>query len=172
MDPHSKTRTPKPAERGFTLIESLVAISVLILAITATLSVASKSISAAGIARDQVTAFYLAQEAVEYVRNTRDNNALGGANWLAGLASCVGANCSVDSPDNTVASCGTECPLLRLNSQGLYGYASGNETIFRRSVQLNEVVAGREATLDVVLRWKRGVLERTFTIREHIFNWK
>lgn len=75
-------------DRGFTLVESMVAISILSLAVTAPLLIAQKGIGSAIYSRDQITAFYLAQEAVEYVRNVRDTNRITGQWWLAQFSSC------------------------------------------------------------------------------------
>src|SRR3989344_1991357 len=94
------------ASRGFSLIESLVAIAILILAVTGTLTIASKSISISGQARDQITAAYLAEEGMEFIRNTRDNNVLAGASWVSGLSACIGGSgCTVDVSSSQVAPC-------------------------------------------------------------------
>ena len=61
---------------GFTILETLVAISILILAITAPLAIIAQALRSSYYARDQVTAYYLAQEAVEFLRNKRDNAGL------------------------------------------------------------------------------------------------
>lgn len=61
---------------GFTIVETLVAISILTIALTGPLSIVAQSLRASFYSRDQVTAYYLAQEAIEYIRNTRDNNSL------------------------------------------------------------------------------------------------
>ena len=59
--------------KGFTLIETMVAISILTLAIAGPMFVADRSIVAAQNARDQLVATYLAQEGIEHVRAMRDN---------------------------------------------------------------------------------------------------
>src|SRR3990167_9485995 len=83
-------------KRGFSLIETLVAVLLLATAITGPLTIASKSFLVATVAKDQVTAFYLAQDAVEYVRFARDSNKLSGSDWLSGsvvdLDNCVSTN--------------------------------------------------------------------------------
>lgn len=61
---------------GFTLIETLVAISILLIAITGPLGIVASSLKSSYFARDQITAFYLAQEGLEFVRNFRDTNSL------------------------------------------------------------------------------------------------
>ena len=63
---HQKT------SRGFTLIETLVAVSLLAVVIVAPMSLTTQSLSSAYYARDQMTAFHLAQEAIESVRSVRD----------------------------------------------------------------------------------------------------
>ena len=64
----------KKIDRSFTLIETLVAIAILVVSVMAPLAVASSSYFQARAARDQVVATYLAQEAVEMVRYVRDRN--------------------------------------------------------------------------------------------------
>ncbi|MDP2651914.1 MAG: prepilin-type N-terminal cleavage/methylation domain-containing protein, partial [bacterium] len=62
--------------RGFTLIETMVAITILTLAISGSFFTANSAIVAAETASDQLTASYLAQEGIEYVRLMRDNEYL------------------------------------------------------------------------------------------------
>ncbi len=81
------------AGRGFTIIETLVAISILVIALTGPLAIIAQALRSSYFARDQITAYYLAQEAVEYIRNARDKNGLEAAivgkaadEWLDGVA--------------------------------------------------------------------------------------
>ena len=66
--------------KGFTLIETMIAVTILTLAMAGPLFTASRSIVAAQTARDQLTASYLAQEGIEYVRMMRDNQYLAAYN--------------------------------------------------------------------------------------------
>ena len=59
--------------KGFTLIETLVAIAILTLSVAGPLLIASRALISAQIAQEQLTASYLAQEGVEYVRLMRDD---------------------------------------------------------------------------------------------------
>ncbi len=62
--------------RGFTLVEALVAISILMVAIAAPMSLAQKGTGATEFSTDQMIATYLAQDAIEAVKNIRDEVAL------------------------------------------------------------------------------------------------
>lgn len=106
--------------KAFTLVETLVAVSIVTLAVTGPLVTASRTIVAAEIANDQITASYLAQEGIEYVRAMRDdaylksyrdtpNPALVSSNawnWFItgnesfSVLSCLNATCTLDTTEN------------------------------------------------------------------------
>jgi type II secretory pathway pseudopilin PulG len=170
-------------EKGFTLIETFVAISILVTVLGGTLTLVVQGLSASYTARDQVTAFYLAIEAVEYVRSIRDNNALdviygGSSNWLAGLgpagSSCLSTEgCIVDATEGTVLGCSVSgCPPLNFNeSTGFYTYTGGTPTTFIRTVHVTEVISDREALVEVEIIWKTKSRVRSFTVEESMFDW-
>jgi prepilin-type N-terminal cleavage/methylation domain-containing protein len=59
---------------GFTLVETLVAIAILMIAIAGPLTVAEKGLSAAIYARDKLIGSYLAQDGMEAIKNIVDTN--------------------------------------------------------------------------------------------------
>jgi len=108
-------------QKGFSVIEALVAIAILSVAVAAPLTVASRGLIAAVHAKNQITAFYLAQEAVEFIRNRRDEATLSGINWLSGItpASCrMGNKCTIDVINNSFSACGFSCSPLKFNQNG------------------------------------------------------
>lgn len=163
---------------GFTLIEALVAISVLVMSLTGPLTLAIKSISEAKISQNQMIAFYLAQEAEEYIRNRRDSNFLSGANWLTGLNNCWVANgCIVDIPNNQIINCGGGgCPNIKYDDSGqYYNYANGQNTIFKRTINIDRINIGGgldEAKVAVTVEWPEKFGVKSFTLEDHLFNWK
>lgn len=115
---------------GFTLIETMVAVSILTLSIAGPLFAANRAIVSAATARDRLTASYLAQEGVEYVRAMRDDVFLvayqaGGAgvsdtawaNFLTFIAQCrpTGAEptkaCSLDTYPTVLTGVGSGLSL-------------------------------------------------------------
>jgi hypothetical protein len=149
-------------------------------------------LGAALIAKDQTTAFYLAQDAIEYVRFVRDSSCLASSpcsgSWLlttGPLGSCISttgsALCMVDSIQNTVTSCvGGNCsPLNYDSSNHWYTYAvtggSVTTSIFTRTVSIETPVSTNsgEAAMTVTVRWTdTGGISRSVTERENLFNWQ
>lgn len=169
--------------RGFTLIETLVAVLLLTSAIAGPITIASKGLSAALIARDQMVAFYLAQDAVEYVRYVRDSNKLTSSAWLTGLTpACTGASgCYIDPTAGTVTACGGTCPLINKYSPSAgvayFSYTLGSVTPqqFRRTVTLAAPLTGEttEQVLTVTVSWRaQSGVTRTISVRENLLDWQ
>lgn len=168
--------------RGFTLVETLVAITIIALALVGPLYAVQQALNASRSARDQLVASSLAQEAVEYVRAVRDGNYLytlksGNArSWLFGIdgtggsTNCVSARCVVDPTQNTVSR--SILPLY-LSTTGLYNQqASGTQTPFTRTIQLSAVPGSvTEVVLTVTVTWSTKGIPYTLTITERLHNW-
>lgn len=164
--------------QGFTLIETLIAVLLLATALAGPLTIAAKGLSASLIARDQMVAFYLAQEAVEYVRFVRDSNKLSGNPWLTNLTACTGADgCTIEPSTADVDACSGTCPVLNRYENGtqvLFTYGLGNATPqqFRRTITLSTPSTG-ETVLSVVVTWRaQSGLTRTVSVRENLTDWQ
>jgi prepilin-type N-terminal cleavage/methylation domain-containing protein len=59
--------------QGFSLIETLIAITILMLVIVAPMTITTQTAKSSSFASEQVTAFFLAQEGVELVQKARDD---------------------------------------------------------------------------------------------------
>jgi prepilin-type N-terminal cleavage/methylation domain-containing protein len=66
-------------KKGFTLLETLVAIAVLTIAIAGPFFAANRALMSANLAGQKLTASYLAQEGLEYIQAMRSNTFLEGA---------------------------------------------------------------------------------------------
>lgn len=174
---NTKRYTSSKARKGFTLIETLVAIAVLTISIIGPFTIASKGMTSAIFARDQITAFYLAQESVEYIRNIRDENNLNDNNWLTGLDNCIGNNiCTIDinedNINNIIKKCISDsCPVLKYDENtNFYNYSTGNNSPFTRKTNI-KVINNKEVAITTTLSWSTGKLSKTFKVKEHIFDW-
>lgn len=175
-------------DRGFTILETLVAVFILVLSITGPMVFAQSGLRTAFLARDQITAFYLAQDAIETIKNMRDNNALQNSNnWLDYIFECgaeIGVECKVTidtilepgvvRPEVELCSSGF-CPPLMTDDSGRFGYdlTGGTNSRFTRNVYLTEIVQGRELEIVVEVVWKSnvGINTSRIVVQENIFNW-
>ncbi len=185
-------------KKGFTLIETLVAISILAIAIVAPMTLASKTLFTAQYAKDQMVATQLAQEAIEIVRAKRDAKMIEAFTsfvadrgvWLDNfrrvLTPTVGSesNVVVDVADlNSIERCDSidddECSAIFLVG-GLYRQAafltsseknSGKPTRFKRIVHL-KVLSENELQVRAIVKWQTGsFLPRAVSAETVVYNW-
>src|SRR3989338_6485255 len=131
-----KKRTPS---QGFTLVETLVAVMLLSVAVVAPMSLAARSLGSAYYARDQITAFYLAQEAIEALRSIRDSQILIIAGSSSGVPDIFGLIPQENEPftidgrkgdaSTAISPCNGACPPLQTDKT-LYGYPRAPTTRF------------------------------------------
>jgi len=185
---------------GFTLVETLAAILLLSIALAGPMVIAQKGLQASLIAKDQDTAFNLAQDAVEYIRFARDshcltaNNPAGcpAASWLTGaggpsLANCIStdgsATCTLDDfAGSAAAACSGACsPINYDTSRNQYTYtaAGGNviSTSYTRtiSIRYNASCSGAcnkdEASTTVTVSWN-DPQPHSIQVQETLYDWQ
>lgn len=170
-------KRPKIFGGGFALIETLVAITILIAGIAGPLSIAARSIAAAQEAEQQTTAFFLLVEGAEYLRQIRDTNNLSDVEWLSGLDACLTGTCDIDAFSGTVLDCsGSTCEPLSFEAPtGRYGHASGGEwqtSGFSRTITIREIAPDREIKASVTTAWTHRGVPRSITAEARLFNWQ
>ena len=172
------------SQKGFTLIETLVAVFILALSITALLNVVGSSIFTSGYIKNKAIATGLAVEGVELVRNIQDSLLLAGGYGedspinvilgdIGGLQYCfsLSGTCFIDPLTLDVSACQDgECPNLRLSSNGYYNYTEGEETQFVRSIRINQT-GPDSAHVVVRVGWLQGQTEREVLYETDIFLW-
>lgn len=196
---HNMRKNILKDQYGFSLIETLIAISILMIAITGPLALVQAGLFSANHQRNQVTATYLAQEALEFIKNVRDSNFYknygksdSAANWLTGpdettpptslLTSCGGSDgCYVD-PHKKLSGDAFVLPVVapvlylrqtNINAVILYSYdTTGTETSYKRTVKITSVADPDEVKVSVTMDWKDNGLSRTYTVSENIYNYE
>lgn len=177
--------------RGFTVIETLVAIAVLTIALVGPFYAVQQAMTQSFVARDKLIAASLAQEAIEYIRSVRDNNYHNNrSSWMTGLSglACYGASptqyCAVDPTRGdvnivpqaiSVHSNISAVPLLRMSSSGLYTQqttANDSQTRFKRYVQIRTTPGSTmEVRVIVTVSWTMASVTYTTTISSYLNDW-
>lgn len=176
--------------KGFTLIETLVAIAILTVAIAGPLYTANRSIVATQNTRDQLTASYLAQEGIEYIRMMRDNAYLAAYQRDSGTASSAGWDsflalvtncgatdstlaCTLDPLNNTpIQSCSIgSCGPLYLLGDMYRQDNTGTPTQFTRTIQVFDIPPNEERIVSKVT-WDFHGTDRSVTITDHLTPWQ
>ena len=182
--------------KAFTLVETLVAITVVLLAVLGPFQLVQQSLTSSYIARDQLIATALAEEGLEFIRNLRDANYLYNLEnpttpryWLYGLNTSAGAEedcfrtqgCTVDptrsAHNEAVAECVTTCPVLYLNSSTQQytqrALAAYTPTRFTRKVLLEEVEGSSDTKVKVTVTVTYTSVHNTHTVTvsDYLYNW-
>lgn len=173
--------------RGFTLIEAMVAVSIMAIAIAAPMYAASRTIAAAQLSAEKLTATYLAQEGVEYVRKMRDDAYLASISdqrtaWSAFSSRvdiCAGSQigCTIDTiGPSAFAQCAgdpaTTCqPLYRNILQQYTQAVTEDKTIYTRYVQVSIVDTNTEMKVVSTVVWQSHGVAQSVSVTDHLTAW-
>ncbi len=160
---------------GFTIIESLVAVMILVMSVTGPLALAARGLSFSTYAREEITAFYLASEGMETIRNIRDSNLLSpesGKDWLGrdmggngGLGRCKNNPCYLDvwkSPPELRKSfddVNNETISLYPTDYSLWEYKLGDDENSVTRYGYNFDTSGRTETPDQTIYSRKLIVE-------------
>ncbi len=180
----------KIKKSGFTLIESLTAITILLIGVMGPLVLATRNISDGISIKNEVAANYLVLEALEAVQAKRAINAFGptSKDWRHELIATQGRDCSAvnvgcsifDGLDNTITvnvCSGTSCDLQFdvSNSNRQYVLAStigsGNARgpIFTRRVYIDEVEPNQELKVRVAVNWNEKGVNKNRELTSYLY---
>ncbi len=178
---------------GFTIVETLVAISIVLLGVTTVFTSAQVGISSTSGVRNRVTAMFLAQEGLEAVKNLKDSNLHAiienpSADWLEGMT--VRDNKEGPCP-TSAASCGFDAGEV-VGSQAFFSCEDGDCTIytdinndllrqsgvqvggpssgFIREIFIEETVPDKQVRVRVLVS-RPGSNFSPFEVTTYMYNW-
>ena len=164
---------------GFTLIEALVAITILLLGVLGPLSTATRGITDGIIAKDKIVALGLAQEGIELVRAKISDQWLenNGGDLSECDATTVAVTCKVEILNNQYTPCtGTGCDL-RTNEVGFYVPNGSNGQTFTRTIKIersnavsNLIDNNTEAKVTVRIDWISKGQNHHLFLTTYIYN--
>lgn len=174
-------RLPPVPARGFTLVETIVALALIITAAMGPMTLAARGIFNAKFSKSKLIALNLAQEGAEIIRHMRDNNVLAGFDWRGSVGPCP-ANCTrlpdgSYQPDVFTIASGSTPPLdagvpLRFDTtSGLYSQSFGSPTLFTRMITIS-TPALDQMRVRTRITWTESSLPRQVELTEVLYNWR
>jgi type II secretory pathway pseudopilin PulG len=180
---------------GFTLVETMFAVMILTFSIVGMMTVVASSLFSSRYARNEITANYLLQEVVDYIRNDRDTSVFlqNGRTidnawdvFIAKYDNCsdVDRGCYFNVLDDTLP---TMCPLSETNCIDLYydenasnsafyvnddgiGNSGKTKTGFQRKIVF--VQNGDEIDVTVTVSWLNGGLTKSRSLSTTLMKWQ
>jgi putative endonuclease len=157
---------------GFTLIETITAIFILITGILALSSLISYFVSTSSISSQRLIAIYLTQEGIEIVRNLRDTNLLSGRSWNYGLTSCSSGCYNFDYrsqsiPDNN--NCSGKNFLNLINN--FYQCSDFSPINLQRKVTITQISNPEGLDVKVEVSWKERGRSHSLYNQTKLYNW-
>lgn len=153
--------------KGFTLLETIVAVGVIMVGLVAVLTLINNSLFYVSLIKDRLVAANLNSEGLEVVRNIRDNNWLQNRAWNNGLS-----NGDYNVVYNSLSlSSYADTELMIDASNGLYNYSSGGPSGFKRKISISNL-SSYELRVISTIAWQRKGITYTNSVEDHLFNWR
>jgi len=161
--------------KGFTLVEALIAMSILIIGIISSFILVTRALYNTSIIQDRLTASFLAQEGLELVREIRDSNYInrinnGTGNWNDGLQRGT-YRISFENRLEKITN-SSEATLYFHDDTGLFDYNStgGVLTSFNRQIEIKQI-SDHELRITVTVSWQTKGIGYELQAEDHLFDW-
>ena len=165
------------------------------------MTIASRALASARYAKEQVTAYYLAQEGIELVRAIRDGKTLidpplhlneneGSQPWIGDPGQvnlCYSTEgCTINSINMTVRSCNSfspasSCGLLSIDGNGFYVDTVGSSSGYYRVIKIKMISnegnpngGDNEAVITSTVTWQSSVVGgvKSVVVVDHLTKWQ
>jgi len=174
--------------RSFTLLEVILAITVLTLAVSGSFILISQTIALVSVVQSKLIASYLVQEGIEVVKNIRDTNWLKIQPWDQSLeeGDCWEGDYQTGAPPDYPSF--TSCPFpyqydnlrfLNIDENNFYSYSFGDPTIFKRKIIISDKIDLDDPPdgeidklkVSVEVLWKEKGKMHSIIAQEYLYNW-
>jgi len=162
----------KNMRKGFTLIEVIVAISVITIGIIGIYNLVPRIVSITSANANRFIVSQLAREGIEVVRNIRDTNWLQGRSFDTGLEQ--GENYGVQYNGDSLIDNYGSVPL-QFNAEGFYGYngkfgySGGVDTGIKREIIIKKI---NDYILNVKVKITWPGERASFVAEENLYDWQ
>jgi len=157
-------------EKGFTILEVIVAIFVITAGIVGVSGLITQTIGSVTISSQKLVAAYLAQEGIEIVRNIRDTNWLEEAAWDDGLG--VGYWEGDYDDTQNLTSWVDPGNFLNIDVSGFYSYSAGTQTKFKRKITIGSGPILDSLNVKVEVLWKEKGETYQVEAQENLYDWR
>ena len=155
-------------QKGFSLLGVIVAMFIIIVGLTAVLSLANMSLKSSSASKMRLIASGLAQEGIEVIRNMRETE----LEWDTWYGNVVDGDYRVqyDYSDLSDLVAFSDTAIKLDITTGLYQYDNGNDTIFKRKVALTN--SGNLVDVVVEITWQLKGQSHSLVVENQLWNWK
>ena len=154
-------------KKGQLLIESGIAISILVVGLLGIIGLLSRSLSLNNVISSQYIASNLAAEGIEITKNLIDANIIQAQPWNQGIATgfyeAAYTDLSLEPDENRF--------LLLDSTNSTYNYQSGQPTFFRRVIEI-ENSNPDEIKVNSKVNWQIRGGSYSVNLEDHFFNWR
>ncbi len=156
--------------RGQTLVEAIVALSILVTGFLGLLGLLSHSFYLNRVIANNYIGTYLAGEGIEIVKNILDHNIEAGiAPWNTGFAN---GDYQVDYASLALSPYVPLPQTLNYNAGShLYGYGAGTATAFNRRIRI-ALVGTDEVDVQSIVTWSTGLSQSSINLSDEFFRWR
>ena len=158
---------------GFTILEIIVVVFIIAMGLVGVLSLIIQNVQVQYIHKNTLIASQLAQEGLELVRNTRDNNWLVVNPWNYDL---VLENYIVDYTGSLSSVTDISEAKLQLGNTGFYWHdttASDPDTIFSRLITIAQGPELNDSlNVSCLVQWSEKSGVREYVVDTILYNWR
>lgn len=163
----------KKNNQGQLIIESSVALTILIIGFLAIVTLLTHSLAANQNAVNRLIAAHLAEEGIEVVKNIIDtNNLTQGSGWNTPADGSYEATYDSNFLNPAPADPNSLRFLYLNQNSGFYNYdPSGVRTTFQRKIEIFNI-SQDEIKVKTTVIWTTRLLASTISAEDHFFNWR